>query len=817
MIKLNIKQKITSFLYKCIELVERIEYRNIDLDEDDISKKILEYYSVDNYEVLSDTGFVDISEVNITQPYKHYKLELENGYDLTCADNHIVFGKHFEELFVKDLKIGDIIKTDDGDTKVKSISRLNRKTSMGDLSIDHPNHRYYTNGILSHNTINAAILILYFSIFNNNKNVLIAANIKVTTNEIIEKIKSIYYYLPFWIKPGVTIWNKGEISFGDTKCRIMTSATTKTAAIGKSIDLLYLDEFAHVPNNISEDFYRSIFPTVSGIDNSKIIITSTPNGYNLFWKLLSGAEKPPGDKDKNRFASKRVYWYEVASRFVTYLRLSDYSLEKHNITKEQVYEWIKNIGFLEEEKDDKGNITQVGIKMIYSHETMEHEIHIPNKDEFIPQFIKREIEKKEWENPLSDFFRSFYYDTGDSLLDGNNEPLLDEEGNTRTKTIKLLEFCEVSSWKEDAIKDIGSVEAFNQEYDLQFLAGSKTLFDSNTMEKIKNRISEFKHIEIPKLSERTYIPYDELSWIKDRPDLFDIANVKDYHMAASIDIGEGLGGDYSVINFFRLVPKKIEEFPLNFKTVYDFFKLEQVGLYKCNTVSVSELAELCYILFFEVFDQDKMSVVLETNTYGGDFLNSMKNLFNGRNEYSSHIFYRYKHRVDAEKPKIGIKLRANKNLYVKDYQKRIRLGDVVVNNIDTLLEMTTFIKKESTRGYKYEADAGAHDDIVMTVVEVSTIFDNYKFHDLCNELMDKQTGEFKRLVEELIKEAPNIEAMDYSVLFNAKAKVIPPVNKMPGHGYPDKGNNPYLNPGLGTSAPNPYIDNEMWNKLTGNR
>src|SRR5690606_12618238 len=97
-----------------------------------------------------------------------------------------------------------------------------------------------------------------------------------------------------------------QITFGDTKCKIKTTATTKTAAIGNTVDLLYLDEFAHVPSNIAEDFYRSIYPTVSAIKNSKIIITSTPNGYNLFWKILNGAERPLGDKEKNTFASKRV-------------------------------------------------------------------------------------------------------------------------------------------------------------------------------------------------------------------------------------------------------------------------------------------------------------------------------------------------------------------------------------------------------------------------------------------------------------------------------------------------------------------------------
>lgn len=603
-------------------------------------------------------------------------------------------------------------------------------------------------------TITAAITILYYCIFNNDKNILIAANIKQTTDEIITKIKSIYYYLPFWLKPGVTIWNKGEITFGDTKCRIKTSATTKTAAIGNTIDLLYLDEFAHVPNNIAEDFYRSILPTVAAIEDSKVIITSTPNGYNLFWKILSGAEKEDGDPDKNPYKSMRVYWYEVPGRFVTYLKMNEFVLQKHGLTPDDIYKWVKSYGFKEEEKDENGFLKKEGLKIIKNRETEKFEIHIPNNDSYLPNNIKKELETKEYENPLSDWFRSLKY--------------IANENTENEKHIKLLDLCEISSWKENAIKSIGSVEAFNQEYDLKFLAGSKTLFDGNTMEKIKNSICEFKHIEFDILNERTFIPYDDLIWIDNRPDLFDPALIKNYYMIPSIDISEGLGGDYSVINFFRVMPKKFEEFPLNFKSLYDFFKLEQVGIYRCNSISVPELAELSYVLMFELFDPEKIGCVLEWNTFGSDFNNSMKNLFNGRNQYSSHIYFRYKHRQDALKPQIGIKLRSNKNLFVKDYQQNVRLGNVNIHHQTTLHEMTTFIKKDTASGYKYEADAGAHDDITMTIVEASTVFKNYKFHEMCNMLFETLDQKKKEEIEKLLKEAPNIEANDYSVLFNAK-------------------------------------------------
>jgi len=99
------KNKIIKLLYKTIELIERYEYRKLNLDENDVSKKILETIRVSNIKVNTDTGFQPISELHITQPYTHYILKT-NDFELSCADNHIVFDNNMNEIFVKDLKIG---------------------------------------------------------------------------------------------------------------------------------------------------------------------------------------------------------------------------------------------------------------------------------------------------------------------------------------------------------------------------------------------------------------------------------------------------------------------------------------------------------------------------------------------------------------------------------------------------------------------------------------------------------------------------------------------------------------------------------------
>lgn len=758
-----IKKLITNFIYKLIELIEKIEYRKLDLNENDISKKIIKSYELEDIYVKSDNGYVPASEFHITQPYKVWEICLENGMSLRCADNHIVFTDKLEEIFTKNLTINHYLFTDKGVSKVKSVKKLNHKVSMCDLTVNDQNHRYYTSGILSHNTVSAAIFILHFVTFNNDKNVLIAANKLETVKEIINKIKSIYYLLPFWLKPSIVNWTQTTITIGNTNCVIKTTAATSNAGIGNSIDVLYLDEMAHLPAEILEDFYRSIFPTVSGIENSKIIVTSTPNGYNLFWRLLSGAEKPVGDKEKNKYKALRVYWWQVPGRYVSYLRLDHFICKKYNITSDEIFIFIKNQGF-ECEK-------------IYSIENDKWEIHIQNKNEYIPSFLKDSVIENN-ESIITNYLRSIIYEKNDIKL-------------------KLSDFCDISSWKEDAIKDIGGEESFNQEYDLQFANGNKVLFDSQTLDKLSNDKVPFIYQQIDKLDKKTFIDYQDLVWIKDRPDLFELSQAKKYYIIIGVDLSEGLGQDSSVINIFRIFDKKEDSWPKNVESLYDLFKVEQIGLFRSNIMSVKEIAELLYLICFDIFDSNNIGVVLEVNAFGGELLNNMRELWNGRNEFSNHIFFRYKHREDAVKKDIGIKLRQNKNLFVKDYQKRIKLGDIVVHEEETLKEMTTFVKKETRNGnFSYEADSG-HDDCVMTVVELSTIFNNSLFHELVSRLMNELPENIKKSMEIKLGDNPNINGADYSVLFKAQQKL---------------GNNPWSpkpNTSFGQSG---YGSNTDWSK-----
>lgn len=593
------------------------------------------------------------------------------------------------------------------------------------ISVDNENKLFLTNSYIpTHNTVSAAIAILHFVLFNNDKNVMIIANKGDTAIEIVDKIKSIYRLLPFFLQKGVKNWNQKSLIF-ENGCRIKTSARSKTPAIGFTIDFLYMDEFAHIPSNIIEPYYTAAFPTVSALSNSKIVITSTPNGMNMFYKLLSSAERPEGDKLKNNYKSMRVYWWQVPNRFVTYLRLDNGLMHEHGITKEQIIDRIRTTFDWSEKEADQ-------ITEFFDYAINRDVIHIQNSDKC-----------------SSDGVREIFITNKDGI------------------EIPLAAITDITSWKEEAIKDIGGEEAFNQEYDLRFVNASKSLFDEKIIDELLKSKVEYNFESIIEFDRKLRWSYQSLKWI-DNEEIFQPIARRNYDIVMSVDIAEGLGQDYSIVNIFRVVPKsreKIESQYKNYTCTADFFSLVQIGLFRSNLVSVQQLAELVYMLGFEYFNSDRVKVVLELNTYGSELLAHMPHVFDGNNNYGSSVFVRYKHRADAIEEKIGLKINDNKNLLIKDYQDAMQRGDILVNNSETIHEITTFIKTITSAGnVRYQADTG-NDDTVMTLVSAATTFKKMFFKELCEQLtVSGISKEMSIFISEKLKNVDYSEGTDYGSL-----------------------------------------------------
>jgi hypothetical protein len=157
-------------------------------------------------------------------------------------------------------------------------------------------------------TITSSIFLLWYLLFNFEKNAMIMANIGDTAAELMDKIKVIMKGLPFFLKPGLVVYNVMTMKF-DNGCRIMAKTTTKTSSIGYTIHMLYMDEFAHINPNFINQFFKSVYPTISSSQIARVIITSTPNGMNKFWEIYKGAVE-----GENEFNPIRVEWWQVPGR-----------------------------------------------------------------------------------------------------------------------------------------------------------------------------------------------------------------------------------------------------------------------------------------------------------------------------------------------------------------------------------------------------------------------------------------------------------------------------------------------------------------------
>ena len=152
--------------------------------------------------------------------------------------------------------------------------------------------------------------LVHYVLFNQNVNVAILANKLKTATEIMKRLKEAYEYLPKWLQQGVVEWNKTSIQL-ENGSRVMASATSASAVRGGSYNVIFLDEFAHVPPNVADEFFSSVYPTITSGQTTKVIIVSTPNGLNMFYSLWQGANRKPGEEGKNEYIPIEVHWSQV--------------------------------------------------------------------------------------------------------------------------------------------------------------------------------------------------------------------------------------------------------------------------------------------------------------------------------------------------------------------------------------------------------------------------------------------------------------------------------------------------------------------------
>ena len=150
--------------------------------------------------------------------------------------------------------------------------------------------------------------LLHYVLFNPNTTVAVLANKSTTARDILGRLQLAYENLPKWMQQGIIAWNKGNIEL-ENGSKILAAATSSSAIRGGSYNVIFLDEFAFVPTNVADQFFASVYPTITSGQNTKVIIVSTPHGMNQFYKLWVDAEE-----GRNNYIPTEVHWSEVPGR-----------------------------------------------------------------------------------------------------------------------------------------------------------------------------------------------------------------------------------------------------------------------------------------------------------------------------------------------------------------------------------------------------------------------------------------------------------------------------------------------------------------------
>jgi hypothetical protein len=182
--------------------------------------------------------------------------------------------------------------------------------------------------------------LLHYIVFNDNVNVGILANKASTSREILSRLQLSYENLPKWMQQGIVSWNKGSLEL-ENGSKIIAASTSASAVRGMAFNIIFLDEFAFVPNHIADDFFASVYPTISSGKSTKVIIVSTPKGMNHFYRMWHDAER-----NKSQFVTTEVHWSEVPGRDEEWKAQTIANTSEEQFRAEHLCEFLGSIGTL---------------------------------------------------------------------------------------------------------------------------------------------------------------------------------------------------------------------------------------------------------------------------------------------------------------------------------------------------------------------------------------------------------------------------------------------------------------------------------------
>lgn len=658
----------------------------------------------DEWEVLSrDDKWVDVLYSNKTVEYDTWYIRLENGLELECADEHLVFVDDTTTKYVVDLEIGDFVLTEFGQSKVAIKEHSPVQQNMFDLTVNNSLHAFYTNGILSHNTTVTAILLAHYVIFNESKAVGVLAHLGAMSREVLDRIKQAIEMLPDFLQPGIVEWNKGSIAL-ENGSSIAAYASSPDAVRGNSFSMIYVDEcvsgdtIVHVKdkktNSISKMTMKELHKMSLMFENDRYEIL-TSNGMKSFdgvkrvvskamrVVLNDGRELTGSYNHKilsgNQYVNlcnlrvgslvdgEKITHIEDCGEIPLYdaLNVADGNhyttngIESHNCAFIENFTetWKAILPVVSSGRNSKILLTSTPNGMNHWYDLWQTAIKDPTKG-FIPY-------NADWTS-----VKERLYNGADLFDDGYEWGLLQIESS--------------------------SIENFRQEHMTIFVGASNTLINGFKLSKIQavdvdSKDSVFYQFEEPE-ENRKYV--------------------------FTVDVSEGRGQDYSTIQMID-----VTEYPY-----------KQVGVYRNNRISHLLLPSVIK-RYAELYNE--AYVYIELNSVGGTVAKTL------------YVDLEYENVICDSSIDLGMKqTKTTKQVGCSTLKDLIEKDKLLIRDKHTISELRTFVE----HGKSWAAQKGFHDDCVMGLVIFSYLTTQPRFYDYIDEDRNIGMDLFEEELDELYGE-----------------------------------------------------------------
>ena len=235
-------------------------------------------------------GNPNLKKANVAQEFTQEQIE----EFMRCAADPVYFAKTYMKIVSLDEGLVQFSPYDFQEKLIRNfhenrfnICKMPRQTGKSTTSVSY---------------------LLHYVVFNDSVNVGILANKAATARDLLGRLQTAYENLPKWMQQGIISWNKGSLEL-ENGSKILAASTSASAVRGMSFNILFLDEFAFVPNHIAEAFFSSVYPTITSGKTTKVIMVSTPHGMNHFYRYWHDAER-----GKNEYIPTDVHWSQVPGR-----------------------------------------------------------------------------------------------------------------------------------------------------------------------------------------------------------------------------------------------------------------------------------------------------------------------------------------------------------------------------------------------------------------------------------------------------------------------------------------------------------------------